>query len=146
MCDIAGELLKSVEDLLMDDERLLSPPKVKIIQDDDYTIGSTNIYPHEGAVQQVFDELAACIEEKTGDMLKDRGEIQTVTISDGRNIDMGQEQAHLLDGRYFEAYCYECRSITFIRLWLEKTTYDDKAPWISIDIDEIENSLWFKDR
>ncbi len=75
--------------------------------------------------------------------LAKNGEIQTIDIQAGRNIDLGIEQTKILNGKFFEFYCYTCFSIAFIRILLEEGIYY-KQRWISIDIDEILNTPWFK--
>jgi len=61
----------------------------------------------------------------------------------GDETDLGQREVEIERGYYAEFYCYDCMSASFIRLWKEKALFMEKE-WVSVDIDEIRDSLWFR--
>lgn len=141
MCQLILKLCSAIEGKFKGDCRLEKPICFKIERAEQYTIGTVNIYFKEIAI---FQELASYAEEFLLEVARENGEIQIIDIQAGRNIDLGVEQAKILNGKFFEFYCYNCFSITFIRILLEEGIYY-KNRWISIDMDEILNPPWFKD-
>jgi hypothetical protein len=108
-----------------------------------YTIGWINLYP-EKDVEELFKDLAERVEKGIKDYIQEKGEIQTFSGGKGENIDLGIRQALLLNGKFFEVYCFDCFSISFIRVWIEESLVQEKKKWISVDVDEILNSIWFE--
>lgn len=139
MCLLTAKFLKVIEERFEGDERLEKPLEVKIRDKNNYTIGTANIYFKD---QALFQELAGYAEQFLIDFARPNGEIQIAEVRAGKNIDLGIEQVRILDGKSFEVYCYECLSISFIRIILEEGLYY-KQRWASIDIDELINTPWF---
>ncbi|MEM2925039.1 MAG: hypothetical protein QXJ68_05055 [Methanocellales archaeon] len=141
MCQLIFKFSSAIEARFKEDCRLDKPICFKIEKTEQCTIGTVNIYFKDEAI---FQELANYAEEFLIKVAREAGEIQIIDIQNGKNIDLGIEQARILNGKFFEFYCYHCFSITFIRILLEEGIYY-KQRWISIDLDEILNTPWFKD-
>ena len=118
--------------------------ELRIVKRADKNIATTNIYPEEGKEEEEFLKLSSALESALEGWYKRHGEMLTCRLESGEIRDLGDSQAELLNGRYFELYCYECSEVAFVRLWLEAGTFYKKT-WISLDIDVVENSLWFSD-
>lgn len=145
MCEMVSYVLGLVKEKFKDDDRLDEKFDIKIEKNQKYTIGTTNIYPRKNCIKVFFEDIANFVEENLKEHLKEKGEIQITRISSGKNIDLGIKQANILDGRYFEIYCYKCFSIVFLRMWVEEGLYVKKS-WISIDIDELLDTPWFSSK
>ena len=144
MCELTAYIFDHIEKEFKDDTRLDEAFKIKIEEVSKYITGTTNIYPKKDNIDNFFVDISNFIEEKLKEHLKKDGEIQITKISSGQNIDLGIKQANIIDGRYFEMYCYKCFSIVFLRIWLEEGIYVKKK-WISIDVDELLETPWFKE-
>jgi hypothetical protein len=141
MCNLTEKLFDAICAKYLNDRRLRKPFNVNIRKNNGIIIGSTNIDIQEG-LNKFFAELTDFISSAITNNVP-KGEIQSADIKHGRNVDMGIDQAEIINGRFFEIYCYNCFSITFVRVWLEKALFIEKK-WISIDIDEIQHTPWFK--
>lgn len=140
MCDITEDIFKIVKEKFKDDKRLKEKFNVTIKKDKKQIIGSTNIEV-KNDIERFFNDVCCAVENV---VKKVDGEYLSVEIKHGKNVDLGIRQAEILDGRFFEVYCYKCLSSAFVRIWLEKGLYIKKK-WISIDVDEILETLWFKE-
>ncbi|MDY6966606.1 MAG: hypothetical protein SVM80_11700 [Halobacteriota archaeon] len=143
MCNLTEEIFCLVKEF-EDDTRVNEDFRIKIKRSPGYIIGTTNIYPREGSEEELFLSIADRIKEHLIKHLKESGEIQVLKVSSGENIDLGIKQARILDGRFFEMYCYKCFSIVFLRIWLEEGIFIKKR-WVSVDVDELISTPWFKD-
>jgi|GEM_PF-4984013 len=144
MCDLTEGIMGIVGGF-EGDLRLKEAFNKRIEKCPGYTIGTTNLYPLEGQEVDLFNDLVFRLEEYLKDHLRESGEVQILKISSGENIDIGIKQADVIGGRVFEMYCYKCFSITFLRVWLEEGIFIKKR-WISVDVDELTDTPWFKDR
>ena len=88
-----------------------------------------------------FDAVIKAIENE---IMKINGENIIVRGENGSIFDMKEKEAEIKKAFYVECYCYDCLSAYFIRVWHEKALFMEKE-WISVDIDEIKQSLWFSD-
>ncbi len=140
MCNITENIFKTVKAEFSHDKRLTKKFNVMIKKDKKYIIGSTNI-DVKNDIEGFFNDVCCAVENVVKNV---NGEYQSVEIKHGKNVDLGIKQAEILDGRFFEVYCYRCSSATFVRIWLEKGLYIKKK-WISIDVDENLKTLWFKE-
>jgi hypothetical protein len=140
MCNITENIFKTVKEEFSHDKRLKEKFNVMIKKDKKYIIGSTNI-DVKNDIEGFFNEVCLAVENVVKNV---NGEFQRVKIKDGENVDLGIKQAEILEGRFFEVYCYKCLSAAFIRVWLEKGLYIKKK-WISVDVDENLKTLWFKE-
>ena len=118
--------------------------ELRIVKGADKRIATTNIYPEKGTEEEEFLKLSSALESTLEGWYKGHGEMLTCSMEKGRISDLGDLQADIMNGRYFELYCYDCSEVAFIRLWLESGTYYKKT-WISLDIDVVEDSLWFSE-
>jgi len=144
MCELTAYIFDQIEKEFKDDIRLDKSFKTRIEGISKYITGTTNIYPKKDNIDDFFVDISNFIEKKLKERLKKDGEIQITKISSGQNIDLGIKQANIIEGRYFEIYCYKCFSIVFLRIWLEEGIYVKKK-WISVDVDELLETPWFKD-
>lgn len=145
MCELTSYTFNLIEKEFRNDNRLDCGFNIKIEKNPAYIIGTTNIYPKKDHINSFFGDISEFIEEKLKERLKEDGEVQISKILSGKNIDLGIKQANILDGRYFEIYCYKCFSIVFLRIWLEEGIYVKKK-WISVDMDELLKTPWFSDK
>lgn len=147
MCEVTKRVLKLVTTEFSNDPRLKSSFQTGVRECQNGTIGWVNLYPEEDCVEDMFRDVSNAIEKKMKEYFDDKGEVQVFSGGSGENIDIGVKQALIKNGKFFEIYCFNCYSLTFIRIWLEegliKTTRGKK--WISIDVDEILDSPWFKE-
>ena len=144
MCSITENIFNIVSSKFNEDKRLQKKFNVNIKKDIRYIIGTTNIFPKIKYRNEIFFEIVKLIETELTDTKKFYGEIQKIEIKKGENIDIGIKQVEIINGRYYELYCYKCYSLIFLRLWLEKGLAVSKNKiWISIDIDEILDTPWF---
>ncbi|MBU4190320.1 MAG: hypothetical protein KJ886_04935, partial [Candidatus Thermoplasmatota archaeon] len=119
MCNITENVFKTVKEVFKDDKRLKEKFNVMIKKDKKYIIGSTNI-DVKNDIEGFFNDVCLAVENVVKNV---NGEYQSVEIKHGKNVDLGIKQAELLDGRFFEVYCYKCLSAAFVRIWLEKGLY-----------------------
>lgn len=140
MCNLTENVFKTVKERFKDDKRLKEKFNVMIKKDKKYVIGSTNI-DVKNDIEDFFNDVCLAVENTVKNV---NGEYQSVEIKYGENVDLGIKQAEILDGRFFEVYCYDCLSIAFVRVWMEKGLYIKKK-WISVDVDENLKTLWFKE-
>lgn len=141
MCNFTEALFDEIKSRFGEDERIKEKFRVMLKRAKNYTIGTVNIEPKARFVNVLFKELVELAEQKLQGL---KGEIQKFGIRKGENFDLGVKQAEILKGKFFEIYCYDCSSVTFLRLWLESALFLDKK-WLSVDCDEIKNTLWFKE-
>ena len=139
MCNITENVFKIVKERFKDDKRLKEKFNVMIKKDKKYVIGSTNI-DVKNDIEGFFNDICCAIENVVKNV---NGEYQSVEIKHGKNVDLGIKQAEIVNGKFFEVYCYKCLSTAFVRIWLEKGLYIKKK-WISVDVDENLKTLWFK--
>lgn len=121
MCHIAEEIIKELEGL-----------KFSFLNEGKESIATTN---GEANFDEIKEKIRAILLKKKGELIELEG-IGGIT-------DLGQKEAEIEMGYYAEFYCYDCMSATFIRLWKERALFMEKE-WVSVDIDEISDSLWFR--
>jgi len=140
MCNLTENIFKNIKIKFENDERLKEKFNIMIKKDKNCIVGSANI-DVKVDIKGFFNDVCLTVENVVKNV---NGEYQSVEIKEGENVDLGIKQAEILDGRFFEVYCYKCLSIGFIRIWLEKGLYIKKK-WISVDVDENLKTLWFKE-
>ena len=140
MCNLTENIFKNIKIKFENDERLKEKFNIMIKKDKNCIVGSANI-DVKVDIKGFFNDVCLTVENVVKNV---NGEYQSVEIKHGKNVDLGLKQAEILEGRFFEVYCYKCLSIGFIRVWLEKRLYIKKS-WISVDVDEILETLWFKE-
>jgi len=140
MCNLTENIFKTVKERFEEDKRLKEKFNIMIKKEKNCVVGSTNI-DVKGGIKGFFNDVCLTVENVVKNV---NGEYQSAEIKEGENVDLGIKQAEILDGRFFEVYCYKCLSIAFVRIWLEKGLYIKKK-WVSIDVDEILETLWFKE-
>lgn len=143
MCDLTARLFEALKIKFEKDNRIKGKLNVLTKTYGNYSIGAVNIEPHDGCEQVVFEDAANITDEVIHSAVKE-GEIQSFKIDKGENIDMGVRQAEIIRGKFLEVYCYKCLSVSFVRVWLEQALFINKK-WLSIDCDELKNSIWFKE-
>ncbi len=143
MCNVAEQLFEAIKQKFSceHDKRIKEKFNVMLRKNKNYTIASANIEVKQEYIENVFDDLCTLAENKLKNI---KGEIQAFEIKKGENVDLGVRQAEIIKGKFFEVYCYECMSVIFLRIWLENLLFINKK-WLSIDCDEIQNTLWFKE-
>jgi len=140
MCNLTENIFKTVKERFNEDKRLKEKFNIMMKKDKNCIVGSANI-DVKADIKGFFNDVCRTVENVVKNV---NGEYQSVEIKHGKNVDLGIKQAEILEGRFFEVYCYKCLSIGFIRVWLEKGLYIKKS-WISVDVDEILETLWFKE-
>ena len=104
---------------------------------------SYNIYSRNDSIDKIWELLQKELKENFQELSKS-GEVISYTSQDGSIKDQGVEYFKVLKANLFECYIYEPESFIYARL-LEEYDIIKKNVWISIDVDGIEKSAWFKD-
>jgi hypothetical protein len=122
MCDVAEDIIAA-----------LSPLGLQFRYEKEGKEGITTTNG-QAEFETVRGEIKKVLSKKRGELIEMEGK--------GSITDLGQPTAEISDGYYAEFYCYDCLSASFIRIWSERALFMEKK-WISVDIDEINDSLWF---
>lgn len=149
MCKTAERVISVVEGFRKD-PRLAKPFQPGLRRKDPSAVAWANLYPKPGLEEELYRDVAAAVEASLRESVLDCGELQTLE-GRGENIDLGLKQALLGPGKWFEVYCFNCYSVTFVRVHLEEGLTMDKRgqKWMSVDVDESgtrsSRSLWFEE-
>lgn len=141
MCQFIERLFPVIKDKFQADERLKQKFNVMTKEDNSCSIASVNLEPREQFLDAIFQDIAVVAE---GIIKNLKCEVQKFILEKGENIDLGLKQAEILKGLIYEIYCYDCSSLIFLRVVVEKALFIDKK-WLSVDCDEIKNTLWFRE-
>lgn len=141
MCQFVERLFPAIEIKFKNDKRLKQRFNVLMKKDNNYRIGSVNLEPSEEFLDVIFQEIALIAEET---IKNSKCEVQRFVLEEGENVDLGVKQADILKGLIYEIYCYDCSSVIFLRILAERALFIDKK-WLSLDCDEIKNTLWFRE-
>jgi len=121
MCRIVEDIVKSIPSL-----------NFSLLSEGNERVATAN---GEADFEEVKERIRSILLGKHGELIEIEGK--------GEIFDMKQREAEIEKGYYAEFYCYDCFSATFIRLWSERALFMEKR-WVSVDIDEISDSLWFR--
>jgi hypothetical protein len=141
MCQFVERLFPAIKNKFENNRRLKQKFNIMMKKDNNYSIGSVNIEAKENFIDYIFDEVVLIAEEAINNL---KCEVQKFILERGENIDLGLKQAEILKGLIYEIYCYSCNSVIFLRILTEKALFIDKR-WISVDCDELRETLWFKE-
>ena len=117
---------------------------LKIQQTTNNIIITWNVFPnpfHE--LTDLLTNIRNIISKNLESLLS--GEIILYEISNGSIIDSGSEAFLIKGGFSWDIYLYEPETFIYARLLHESQIDDQGEEWISIDIDVINQSAWFKD-
>ncbi|MBI4362323.1 MAG: hypothetical protein HY558_04035 [Euryarchaeota archaeon] len=147
MCGLTQRTLAALSDKFEKDPRLERPFQPNQGEEGKVQVAGVNLYPKRGQAQEVFEDVSAHLEERMRQRVLDCGEIQVLEGAHGENVDIGVRQAQILQGKYMEIYCFNCFSVVFLRILLEEglTKTTQGKQWVSVDVDEIRDSPWFKE-
>ncbi len=145
MCKTSERVMGLLEPFRKD-PRLAKPFEPGIKRRESVAVAWANLYPKKGLAEELYKDVAKAVEQGVRKLVLDCGEVQTLE-GHGENVDLGLKQTLLLQGRYFEVYCFNCYSVTFVRVHLEEGLTKDKRgqQWVSVDVDEVAKSPWFED-
>ena len=117
---------------------------LKIRQTNNNIIITWNVFPDPS--HKLTDLLSNIrnIIDKDIDNLTD-GEVIRYEISNGSVVDSGSESFLIKSGFSWDIYLYEPETFIYTRLLHESQIDNQGEDWISIDIDVILKSAWFKD-
>ncbi len=93
-------------------------------------------------MEKLFKHIKKLVLSEINEHLGGKGEIIEARVEKGEIRDMGVREFRILQGYFFEVYCFKCFRSSFIRLFLES---DERKTWISLDIDEWNPSPWFEE-
>ncbi|MEW6070236.1 MAG: hypothetical protein AB1485_06420 [Candidatus Thermoplasmatota archaeon] len=99
MCQFVERLFPAVKDKFGNDRRLKEKFDVMMKKNNNYSIGSANLEPHEEFLDAIFQELAILAEVTIKNL---KCEIQKFVLEKGENIDLGLKQAEILKGLIYE--------------------------------------------
>jgi hypothetical protein len=143
MPPLLDELYKSILEYLTNNKRLLDPPVMKHNSRKNYSVCSGNFFPQDlKDLSPTTDELTELIEKTIKEHIGSNGEFIKSTIRKGEIWDSGKPYFEIKGGSHFEVYCFTCKSLTFVRVQHEKMLYSPQKEWLSIDIDEDQDTLW----
>jgi hypothetical protein len=143
MPSLLDELHKSILDYVAGTDRWLGPPVLKRTSKEKYSVCSGNFFPRNpNDLLPAIDEVTELIEKTIKGHIGSSGELIKNTIRKGEIWDSGKTYFEIKGGSHFEVYCYTCKSFTFVRVQYEKMLYPPKKEWLSIDVDEDQDTLW----
>lgn len=145
MCKTAERVMGFLEPFRKD-PRLARPFQPGIKRREPVAVAWANLYPKKGLAEELYRDVAEAVEQGVRKSVLDCGEVQMLA-GQGENVDLGLRQALLVHGEYLEVYCFNCYSVTFVRVHLEEGLTKDKRgqQWVSVDVDEVAKSPWFED-
>jgi hypothetical protein len=144
---LSNELFDLILEHLSKDDRLASPPTSSSKSGENHSIHSGNYFFKEPTdIQPALNEISEKIEKGVKTHIGSHGEFIKGTISTGYIWDSGKSYFEIKGGFYFEVYCFACKSLTFIRLTHERTLYAPEKEWLSIDMDEEQNTVWLDEQ
>lgn len=129
------EFLKSYKDLRY------TGPTLREVQNN-LTI-SYNIYPSLDILDDFYEKTSEIV-LKILNKFSIHGELICYKGSEGEIIDQGIVAFNILKANHYEFYIYKSGSFIYCRLLKEFDPLQKKT-WISIDLDIIEKSAWFKE-
>jgi hypothetical protein len=143
MPSLLDELYNSILEYLANTDRLLGPPVLKRNSRDKYSVFSGNFFPRNlSDLPPVVNEVSEVIEKTIKGHIGASGELIRSTIRKGEIWDSGKTYFEIKGGSHFEVYCFTCKSLTFVRVQHEKMLYPPQKEWLSIDVDENQDTLW----
>jgi hypothetical protein len=117
---------------------------LKIRQTKNNIIITWNVFPDPSHdLTDLFTNIKTIISNQL-DNLTD-GEILYHEISKGSIFDSGSEVFLIKNGFSWDIYLYKPETFIYARLLHESQIDKQQEEWISIDIDVVNNSAWFKD-
>ena len=127
------------------DKRLQTSIKFKTKVRKNYLISTTNIFPKDiEIIPKIIEEIQDQLLGYGKELDNGANEIIIRKTESGAIYDQGQKYFEILNGFSLEIYGYKSESLIFFRVTHERQMSNEKE-WISIDIDEVKESLWFQD-
>lgn len=108
-----------------------------------YGICSGNFFFKESSdIQAAIDEVIKIVENTIRSHIGSKGEIIKSLIRGGEIWDTDKRYFEVKAGAHFESYCFSCKTLTFVRVTWEKQLFAPEKEWLSIDVDEVKDSIW----
>jgi hypothetical protein len=143
MPSLLDELYRSILEYVAKSKRLFGPPAMTRNSRGKYSICSGNFSSRDPEnLLQAIDEVTELIEKTIKTHIEFHGELIKNTMKTGEIWDSGKTYFEIKGGSHFEVYCFTCKSLTFIRVQHEKMLYTPQKEWLSIDVDEDQDTLW----
>jgi hypothetical protein len=143
MLSLLDELHKSILEYLGNTNRLLGPPVLRRSSRDNYSFCSGNFFPRDlSDLPRAVEETSEVVEKTIKGHIGQSGELIRSIIRKGEIWDSGKTYFEIKGGSHFEVYCFKCKSLTFVRVQHEKMLYPPQREWLSIDVDENQDTLW----
>ena len=134
--------LESYLDKIFNNREKTLPVKIK--ETPNNVIVTWNIFPDSSdTIEGVFKDIKNLINQEMNKGYD--GEVLKYNISNGQIFDSGVEAFLILEGFSWDLYLYKPETFIYIRLLHESRLDKEKDQWISVDIDIINNSAWFRD-
>lgn len=146
MASLSSELHDAIVDYLAKIDGLIRSPTMTRKSRGKYSVYSGNYFFKDSTrIPVTMNEVSVVIENAIKAHVNSRGELIKSIVGSGEIWDSGKRYFEVKGGFHFEVYCYDCRSLTFIRLAHEKTLYYPASEWLSIDIDEDQDTVWLEE-
>jgi len=146
MRPLLDELHDSIIAYLTKNKKLLTPPTMRHKSRDKYGICSGNFFFKESSdIQPVIDEVIKVIGNTIRSHIGSKGEIIKSMIRWGEIWDADKRYFEIKAGAHFESYCIACKTLTFVRVTWEKQLFAPEKEWLSIDIDEVQDTIWLEE-
>lgn len=146
MPSLLDELYRSILEYVAKSKRLSGPPTMTRNSREKYSICSGNFSTRDQEdIPTAISEITRLIEETIKMHIGSHGELIKNTIRTGEIWDSGKTYFEIKGGSHFEVYCFNCKSLTFVRVQHEKMLYAPEKEWLSIDVDENQDTLWLAD-
>jgi hypothetical protein len=143
MSSLLDELYESILGYVANSDRLLGSPALKRSSRDKYSVCSGNFFPRNlSDLPTTIDEVSELVEKTIKGHIGSTGELIRSVIRKGEIWDSGKTFFEIKGGMHFEVYCFACKSLTFVRVQHEKMLYPPQREWLSIDIDENQDTIW----
>jgi hypothetical protein len=146
MTSLSNELHDSILGHLAKGGKLLGSPTMWRKSRKKYNIHSGNYFFKESKnIPLTLNEISQVIENTIKVHIGSNGELIKGVIRAGDIWDSGKSYFEIKGGSYFEVYCFSCKSLTLVRVTHEKTLYPPEKEWLSIDMDEDQDTIWLEE-
>ncbi len=144
MPSLLDELYKSIVEYVGKSRWLSGSPAMTRNSRERYSICSGNFSARDPeGLSLAINEVTQLIEKTIKTHIGSHGELIKSAIRTGEIWDSSKNYFEIKAGSHFEVYCFTCRSLTFVRIQHEKMLYAPEKEWLSIDVDENQDTLWF---
>nr|MDO8099299.1 hypothetical protein [Candidatus Njordarchaeota archaeon] len=146
MRSLLNALHDSILVCLAKNKKLLDRPSLTYKSKERYGTCSGNFFFKEpGDIKPAIDKVIKIIENTIRSHIGSKGEIIKSMIRGGEIWDRDKRYFGIKAGAHFESYCFACKTLTFVRVTWEKQLFAPEKEWLSIDVDEVQDTIWLEE-